>query len=80
MRTLRRSILAIATNTIARIKAIVEYVSVPTTNTLKEMKLRENYYNNNTYQSDQLVQKLSKHRIELYLLVFATSTYYFQQQ
>ncbi len=39
MRTLRRSILAMATKIIARIKAIVEYVSVPSTNTLKEMKL-----------------------------------------
>jgi hypothetical protein len=43
MRTLRRSILAIATKTIARIKAILEYGSVPSihTNDKKSKKIME---------------------------------------
>jgi hypothetical protein len=41
MRTLRRSILAMATNIIARIKAIFEYVSVPATNKLQEIEMKD---------------------------------------
>ncbi len=44
MRTLRRSILAMATKIIARIKATCEYVSVPSTYRLKIRKLtNENF-------------------------------------